>query len=508
VRKNESRGNRSNRDVATLELPRRGRSSERPEAVDFSACHVIVSDAVHDVGAPAIAGRGTPSSPSRAGGLLARLAPIAALAILGGTMLGRFAFLGEQDRTADTTVGVTSLATDEEVLADLERRAAVDPTDVDAWQQLGSRYVDAGLRLSDVAYFELANQALEHAEALAPGAFATVLPRGTLDLTLHRFADALDGGTAAIALNPFSAEAHGVVVDALVELGRYDEAAETLQRMLDLDPGLPALSRASYVRELHGDLDGAVQAMQQAEAAGSPAGQQTAVVVALVGDLHLERGDLDQAAAAYGRASSAYPSFPPAELGDARVRAARGDIDGAVADLDAILDRAPSPGSALLLGHLLRLQGRTVEAADVDAVYRTLMDQEAAVGHVVDLELAQFEADSGDPRRAVSLAEAAAAARPGNVFVEDALGWALLQVGRPIDAIPHVEAALRLGTARASFHVHAAAVYAATGDREAAVQHVARAFERSPWSSLGLLDEARTLAAQLGVEVPERWRPR
>ena len=50
-----------------------------------------------------------------------------------------------------------------------------------------------------------------------------------------------------------------VTVDALVELGRYDEAATALQRMVDLKPNLAAYARVSYFRELHGDLDGALR---------------------------------------------------------------------------------------------------------------------------------------------------------------------------------------------------------------------------------------------------------
>ena len=52
-------------------------------------------------------------------------------------------------------------------------------------------------------------------------------------------------------------------------LGQYEEAAFDLQRLLDLKPALPALSRTSYLRELHGDLRGAEEAMIQALTAGS-----------------------------------------------------------------------------------------------------------------------------------------------------------------------------------------------------------------------------------------------
>ena len=63
-------------------------------------------------------------------------------------------------------------------------------------------------------------------------------------------------------INPYSAAALGVQVDALVELGRYEEAERALQRMLDLKPSTASLTRASYHRELHGDISGARLALE------------------------------------------------------------------------------------------------------------------------------------------------------------------------------------------------------------------------------------------------------
>src|SRR5215217_9563791 len=60
----------------------------------------------------------------------------------------------------------------------------------------------------------------------------------------------------------------GVLVDALIELGRYPEAGRVLQHMVDRKPDLAAYARVSYWRELHGDLAGARRAMVLAASAG------------------------------------------------------------------------------------------------------------------------------------------------------------------------------------------------------------------------------------------------
>ena len=58
---------------------------------------------------------------------------------------------------------------------------------------------------------------------------------------------------------------YGMLTDANIELGKYAEAEKSAQWMLDLRPGnIPALTRAAYLRELFGDIEGALELMQQA----------------------------------------------------------------------------------------------------------------------------------------------------------------------------------------------------------------------------------------------------
>ncbi len=124
---------------------------------------------------------------------------------------------------------------------------------------------------------------------------------GELALARHAFATALALGERARDLNPHRAAAFGVIADAQIELGRYAEAAETLQAMVDLRPDLSSYSRIAYLRELHGDWDGALEAMQMAVDAGGPATENTLWTRVQLGHLHFNRGRLDEAEAEYRR---------------------------------------------------------------------------------------------------------------------------------------------------------------------------------------------------------------
>ena len=76
--------------------------------------------------------------------------------------------------------------------------------------------------------------------------------QGILALARHDFEGALRWAEQARALNPDRAQILGVIVDAQVELGRYEEAMASAQAMDSLRPGLTSYSRISYLRELHG----------------------------------------------------------------------------------------------------------------------------------------------------------------------------------------------------------------------------------------------------------------
>ena len=68
--------------------------------------------------------------------------------------------------------------------------------------------------------------------------------------------------------------------------GRYGAAIATVQRMVDLRPDLASYSRVAYLRELHGDIAGAIDAMQLAVSAAGPATENTEYVRVQLGNLY------------------------------------------------------------------------------------------------------------------------------------------------------------------------------------------------------------------------------
>lgn len=425
---------------------------------------------------------------------------LAVLGVVGGLAIGRFVTADEGDAVQSTAPAPASSPADQ--VQALEAAVASDPEDARSWQSLGLAYVRSAIEVGDPSFYALADKALTRADELVPGDPTTLVGRGTLALSRHQFDTALEIGARAREAQPGSASVLGVVVDAQVELGRYDEASATLQQMLDIRPSLPALSRASYQRELRGDLDGAVEAMGAAIAAGSGAPFDTATVTSLRGDLQFRLGDLDGADESYERALEAAPGLVAAEVGSARVDAARGSLDEAIAALEDVTGRSPNQVAVLALNELRSVAGDDQALAESDELVRAMASLQEGAGQVVDLEMALFEADRGaNPQRAVTLARRAYEARPDNVYVNDALGWALFRSGDAAGAVPFVEASLRLGTADGVVRYHAAEVFTATGDLDRARTELGIAFRDSEWFSFRHHDAAVALAERLDVTV-------
>jgi tetratricopeptide (TPR) repeat protein len=321
---------------------------------------------------------------------------------------------------------------------------------------------------------------------------AALIGLSSLASARHDFSTALEYGERARSINPYDGAVHGVIGDALVELGRYREALDAYQLMVDTEPGFAAYARVSYARELRGDIAGAERAMTAAlETAGTPG--DTAFAAFQLGELAWNTGRPVQAGRWYRRASAADPAWVPPLAGLARVRWARGDLEGAIERFEEVVTRYPSPEYVVWLGDLLTLAGREGEAAAQFDLARVEADLFRANGVNVDLELALFEADHGEAAAAV---EAASAEwdRRRSIHVADAYAWALHAAGEDDRAIRYSRRALSLGTRNSLSLYHAGAIELALGHRAAAERLLAQALDTNPWfAPLGAAESRATL---------------
>ena len=374
----------------------------------------------------------------------------------------------------------------------LQERVRTAPEDGRGWASLGLAYVRQARITADPRYYPRADGALRRSLRILPGNPDALLGLAALAAAEHDFEGALTLGTRVRDLNPYDANAYGIVGDALVELGRYEKGFASFQTMVDTRPDTSSFARVSYTRELLGDLQGAIRAMQQARGyAGTPA--DAAWTSHHLGLLYLNQGRLPRASEMFRDGARLDPSSVQTLLGLSTVALARNDLPEAVRLMENVLGRSPTPEFAIALGDLSTLAGDAAAATDSYDLARVGLELLESSGVNVDLETALFEADHGDPATALAAAEAAWANRR-SIQAADAMAWALHVNERDHEAARYARRARSLGTREGLFFYHAGMIELARGNREAGRSLLRRALAVDPWFSiLGTKDARRLL---------------
>ena len=230
-------------------------------------------------------------------------------------------------------------------------------------------------------------------------------------------------------------------------------------------PSAAAYGRASYARELQGDLAGALQLMQMAlDATSAHDPESQAWHHAQLGDLHFQLGHLADAEREYRHALFTFADHPLAVAGLARLDAARGDLAGRARRLR----EAPGVrGDARVRGADGRDRSRRSAARttprgtsrwpsrDGAATCRSRPTWRGCWRAIADAPPKRWRSPS---RRRPSRQD---------IFTMDAVAWAAFRAGDMARAVEASRLALRTGTRDRALLYHAAAIAAASGDRAA-----------------------------------------
>jgi len=332
------------------------------------------------------------------------------------------------------------------LVARLQTQVRANPRDVASLDLLGLAYEQRARETADPAWYPKAAGVLHRAIRLAPRDVTATTGLGAIALSQHRFREALRIGRRAQSLAPSTARPHGVVGDALLELGRYRQAFAAFDEMARIKPSSASYARVAYARELIGRTDGARDALLLSRDASVGDDEAVAWAEMQLGKLELARGRYAAAAAHEYAALRLVPGYPNAVDALAQVEAARGDLERAVALERQAVTRVPLPQFVAFLGDALAAGGRRAAAqrqyalvGDIDRLLR-------ASGVRTDLEHALFQVDHGIRLpQALARARAARADRP-SIDGDDLLAWALARNGRCEEALPWSRRALRLGT--------------------------------------------------------------
>ena len=185
-------------------------------------------------------------------------------------ILSVFVLVLQKEGTPDApaTASPQASTSTDRLIESLQSRLKVRPNDTDSSVQLGSAYLQKARETGNPAFYSKSEEVLLSTLETNPTNAEAMTFMGALALGRHDFREGWNWASRSLEIEPQDAETYGVLGDAQIELGLYDDAAESFQNMVDIKPNLDSYARASYARELAGDLGGAIDAMKLAVKAG------------------------------------------------------------------------------------------------------------------------------------------------------------------------------------------------------------------------------------------------
>ena len=269
--------------------------------------------------------------------------------------------------------------------------------------------------------------------------FDALATKAGVQLSQHDFQNALTTAKAAVSINPYNAQVYGAVVDANVELGNYEEAIAAADKMNEIRPDLRSYSRVSYLREIHGDVDGSIEAMKRAVNAGAPGYESTAWARLTLGELYRRYGKPEQAAAQYATILQERPNYPFAIAAQAELAMDRKDYQEAERLLDEAKAIIPEVGYYVDLAELYKLQGRDEEAAATEKEIMVMLQDDVDSGHNMDMEYAALYRDQyADYDKALEYLLREYRVRPDNIDVNRMLASIYVKRGEMDRAKEHL----------------------------------------------------------------------
>lgn len=429
-----------------------------------------------------------------------KLLILAGALVAGLALLLGFRFSSGRPATQQPPLNLTAAGTQPRTPGDSLVNAAQtfverEPKGARGYNMLAAAYMQKARETGDFSLNAKSEEALARAEQFEPGGYDALKLRAKLLLTYHRFAEALEVARRARELNPRDHDNYGAMTDALLELGDYKGAVAAAQTMVDLRPDTASYSRVSYLRELHGDSKGAVEAMRMAVESASPKDPEGVAWCRVhLGDSLAREGKPSEAEREYDHALYVFPDYHLALAAKARARVAAGDLEAAEGFLRRAVERVPLPEYAAALGDLYTKLGRVEEASRQYELVE-FVERGGAQGGTYTRQLAMFWADHD-----TKLDEALAVARREretrrDIYTADLLAWCLYKKGQHAEARAAMNEALRLGTRDPRLLFHAGMIAVASGDRAGGAKYLRQALAVNPSFDVLQADAARRALA-------------
>ncbi len=363
----------------------------------------------------------------------------------------------------------------------------------DAWIVLGRAWVRKARESADPGFYLNADACAAIVLERSPDLKLALDLRGLVLLNGHKFDEARALAVQVTSRYPEDPMAWGTLSDAYLEMGRYDEAADAAQKMIDLKPNLPSYSRASHLQWLRGDVVSAREAVRRAldsGRAGKTDPEPGAWVFVQAATMFWHEGDYDGADAGFDKALERIVDYAPANVGKGRVAMAKGDARRATELLERAWKVSPLVETAWLLGDAREAAGDAKGAAEAYA--NVEREGRRSDPRTLSLFLSSKPGSAAHAEDALKLARDEYEVRK-DIVTEDALAWALYRTGHIAEAKASITKARRLGTPDARLMFHEGAIRIAAGETAKGKKLIAEALKKNPAFDVAGAREAKSM---------------
>lgn len=345
------------------------------------------------------------------------------------------------------------------------------PDDKKSALALASLYIQEGRATGDYQYYdEAALKYIDGVLSAEPQNFEALILKSLVQLSQHHFAEGLQTAQKAKTINPYNSYVYGLIIDGNVEMGNYAAAVENSDTMVSIRPDLRSYSRIAYLREIHGEMKGAIEAMKMAVDAGFPGEESTEWARIQLARLYENAGDLKSAEMHYTIALNERPDYAHAVAGLGNIALANKEYKKAIALYQRAdtLQQDYTFKEGLAEAYVLNGQGDKADAT-LDAVITDLKKAseggEASMNHHADKELAYIYVIKKDYGKALNHALAEYNRRPQNIDVAETVAWVYYKKGEAQKGLPYLTTALKTGSKNPTLLCRAALIYAKTGQK-------------------------------------------
>ena len=349
--------------------------------------------------------------------------------------------------------------------------ARKNPDNQKAFLALASLFIQESRITGDYLHYDAAAMSCaEHILAADPDNFDALIIKALVNMSQHHFSDGIAVAEKALKTNPYNAFVYGILVDGNVEMGNYSAAVEYSDKMVSIRPDLRSYSRISYLREIHGDYEGAIEAMKLAVEAGAAGDEPTEWARVHLGQLFENINDLESAEMSYRMSLEERPGYSYALAGLSRIAKAQKDYKKAIRLLEEAQAEMNSASFREELINTYRESGNDSKADALakqmiaemeDAAEKSVNDPNA--GHYTDKELAMAYLEVKDYDNALKHALIEYNRRPLNIDVNETVGWVYYKMGEYQKALPYMQAALKTKSKNPVLMARAALVFKQTG---------------------------------------------